>query len=136
MIPGGGGSAHRVAGIAPAGAKRRGCSGSAGWRIPRGAWRWRRANRRRGAEIADALAERLAVFGKHAARFEIPEEIALAPEPAEAPGVAEWLRAASRRSQPEGLVIRAPAEMRSPQGADTALSGAGSSHAPAGRSTR
>jgi len=87
-------------------------------------------------EIADALAERLAVFAKRAAGFERPAEIALAPEPAETPGVADWLRAAARRSRPEGLEILPPAEARSPHGADAAPSGSVSSHAPAGRSTR
>jgi hypothetical protein len=87
-------------------------------------------------EIADALTERLAVFAKRAARVERPAEIALAPEPADAPGVADWLRGAARRSRPEGLEIRAPAEMRSPHGADPTPSGAVSSHAPAGRFTR
>ena len=51
------------------------------------------------------------------AQVELPAEIEIAPEPADAPGTADWLRGAARRARPEGLEIRLPNEPIAPQGA-------------------
>jgi hypothetical protein len=68
-------------------------------------------------ELEIGLAERLAQLAKSLAQVELPAEIEIAPEPADAPGTTDWLRGAARRSRPEGLEIRAPNELAAPQGA-------------------
>jgi hypothetical protein len=140
LIPGGGGIfSPRVLGL---GAGERGQFDAAAWEV----WvasaldRARALAARRAAialpDLAVPLAERLAVLAKVAAAIELPAEIDLAPEPADAPGTADWLRGAARRSRVEGLEIRPPAEPIAPQGAETELPRVRSSQAPAGRSTR
>jgi hypothetical protein len=140
LIPGGGGIfSPRVLGL---GAGERAQVDAAAWES------WvRSALERAGAlaarraaialpELSFPLGERLALLAKSAARVERPEEIDVAPEPADAPGTADWLRGAARKSKLDGLEIRPPAEPIAPQGADADPPRARSSHAPAGRSTR
>jgi len=140
LIPGGGGIfSPRVLGL---GAGERAQIDAAAWEawITSALERARALAARRAAialpELPVPLAERLAVLAKSAARIELPAEIDLAPEPGDAPGTADWLRGAARRSRPEGLEIRPPAEPLAPQGAEPDLPRARSSQAPAGRSTR
>ena len=85
-------------------------------------------------DAGGAIADRLTAVARHAAGWDATAEIAIAPEPGDVSEVADWLRAAARRSRPEGLEIRAPAEVRTPHGA--AYASDVSSHAPADRSTR
>ncbi len=87
-------------------------------------------------ELSVALTERLAVLAKRVACIELPTEIEIAPEPVDAPGTADWLRGAARRSRPEGLEICAPAEPATPQGVDPEPPRAWSSQESASRSTR
>jgi Cytosol aminopeptidase family, N-terminal domain len=87
-------------------------------------------------ELEVALGERLAQLAKSLAQVELPAEIEIAPEPADAPGTADWLRGAARRARPEGLEIRAPNEPIAPQGAPADPAGTWSSQESAGRFSR
>jgi hypothetical protein len=87
-------------------------------------------------ELDVALAERLAQLAKTIAQVELPAEIEIAPEPADAPGTTDWLRGAARRARPEGLEIRPPNESASPQGAAPDPARGWSSQESAGRFSR
>jgi len=140
LIPGGGGvAAPRVLGL---GAGRRDEIDAAAWAT----WLADALARSRGLiahravialpELEVALAERLAVLARSVAGAELLEEIEIAPEPVDAPGAADWLRGAARRSRPEGLEIRPPAELLVPQGTETDPARVRSSQESAGRFTR
>ena len=87
-------------------------------------------------ELEVALGERLLLLAKSLAQVELPSEIEIAPEPVDAPGTADWLRGAARRSRPEGIEIRAPNELTTPQGAEPDAGRGWSSQEPAGRFSR
>ncbi len=140
LIPGGGGMcAPRVIGI---GAGERASIDAALWER----WVNDAFERSRGLsaqrivialpELEVPLAERLALLAQCAARVTLPAEIEIAPEPGDLPGTTDWLRGAARRSRPEGLQIRLPADLSVPQGADPEPTRAWSSQEPAGRFSR
>jgi hypothetical protein len=140
LIPGGGGvAAPRVLGL---GAGKRAQIDAAAWAtwLADALGRSRALIARRAVialpELEVALGERLALLAKAIARIELPAEIEIAPEPVDAPGTADWLRGAARRSRPEGLEIRVPAEPLPPQGADADPARTRSSQESAGRFTR
>lgn len=87
-------------------------------------------------ELEVALGERLLQLAKSLAQIELPAEIEIAPEPVDAPGTADWLRGAARRSRPEGIEIRAPNEPIAPQGVEPDAARGWSSQEPAGRFSR
>lgn len=87
-------------------------------------------------ESGDAHAERLAALAKAIAAAPAGLEVWVAPDPADAVAVSEWLRSAARRGRPDGLEVQAPGDARSPQGASRPERLDQSSRASTGRFTR
>jgi hypothetical protein len=140
LLPGGGGiAAPRVLGV---GAGGRGLIDAAAW----ASWVADALARSRGLaarctvialpELDVALGERLSQLAKCIAQVELPAEIEIAPEPVDAPGTADWLRGAARRSRPEGVAIRAPGDPGPPHGATSDAARGWSSQESAGRFSR
>jgi hypothetical protein len=140
LLPGGGGiCAPRVLGVGAGERARLDAAAWASW-VEDALGRSRGLAARRAVialpELEVALVERLSELAKSAARIDLPAEIEIAPEPADAPGTADWLRGAARRARPEGLEVRTPNEPISPQGVEPESPRAWSSRESAGRSTR